>query len=78
MSLRDAEDEEIWAAAKRGAYIVVTKDEDFAQMAARLGPPPQVLWLRLGNSTNQRFFHGWSLSCRKRSPRSLKATRSSR
>ena len=51
--LRDAEDDEIWKEAKRSGYIVVTKDEDFAQMAMRLGPPPQVLWLRLGNTTNR-------------------------
>ena len=53
LSLRDAEDEAIREEAKRGGYIVVTKDEDFARMAWRLGPPPQVLWLRLGNATNK-------------------------
>jgi predicted nuclease of predicted toxin-antitoxin system len=53
LSLRDGEDDAIWEVAKRGSYIVVTKDEDFARMALRLGPPPQVLWLRLGNATNK-------------------------
>ena len=53
LSLREAEDETIWEAAKREDYIVITKDEDFAQMAWRFGPPPQVLWLRLGNATNK-------------------------
>lgn len=43
LSLREAEDETIWEAAKRDGYIVITKDEDFAQMAWQLGPPPQVL-----------------------------------
>ena len=53
LSLRDAEDDAIWEEAKRHRYILVTKDEDFARMVLRLGPPPQVLWLRLGNATNK-------------------------
>jgi predicted nuclease of predicted toxin-antitoxin system len=52
-SLREADDDDIWEYAAREGFIVVTKDEDFAQMVWRLGPPPQVLWLRLGNATNR-------------------------
>jgi len=32
--------------------VVMTKDADFAEMVERLGPPPQVLWLRCGNTSN--------------------------
>jgi predicted nuclease of predicted toxin-antitoxin system len=31
---------------------VLTKDEDFAEMVLRLGPPPQVIWLTSGNTSN--------------------------
>jgi predicted nuclease of predicted toxin-antitoxin system len=33
--------------------VILTKDEDFADLVARLSPPPQVLWLRIGNLTNR-------------------------
>ena len=30
----------------------MTKDDDFAKMVERLGPPPRVIWLRCGNTSN--------------------------
>jgi predicted nuclease of predicted toxin-antitoxin system len=35
--------------------VVVTKDDDFAKLLGQHGPPPQVVWLRSGNVTNQNF-----------------------
>jgi predicted nuclease of predicted toxin-antitoxin system len=29
----------------------VSQDADFAEMAALLGPPPKVIWLRAGNQS---------------------------
>jgi predicted nuclease of predicted toxin-antitoxin system len=52
LGLREAQDPPIFAAAKTAGVVVMTKDADFAEMVERLGPPPQVLWLRCGNSTN--------------------------
>jgi predicted nuclease of predicted toxin-antitoxin system len=52
LHLRDASDEEIFAAAKAAGVVVVTKDEDFPVMLRREGPPPQVVWLRCGNTSN--------------------------
>ncbi len=52
LGLRDALDPPIFAAAKAAGVAVMTKDADFAEMAERLGPPPQVLWLRCGNTSN--------------------------
>ncbi len=43
----------VWTFAQTGAWIVVTKDEDFAERALRSQTGPQVLWLRIGNSTNR-------------------------
>jgi predicted nuclease of predicted toxin-antitoxin system len=31
--------------------VLVTKDSDFADLAALLGAPPKVIWLRCGNQT---------------------------
>jgi predicted nuclease of predicted toxin-antitoxin system len=53
VGLRSAEDPAIWAFADAGAWIVVTKDEDFAERVLRSKTGPQVLWLRIGNSTNR-------------------------
>ncbi len=52
LGLRDALDTPIFAAARAASAVVMTKDSDFADMVTRLGPPPQVLWLRCGNTSN--------------------------
>ena len=52
LGLRDALDPNIFAAARAAGADVLTKDADFAEMAGRLGPPPRVLWLRCGNTSN--------------------------
>jgi predicted nuclease of predicted toxin-antitoxin system len=44
------EDIEIWDYSKARDLVVVTKDSDFYRMSVTWGPPPKVVWLRLGNS----------------------------
>jgi predicted nuclease of predicted toxin-antitoxin system len=56
VGLREAEDATIWSFALAGKWIVVTKDEDFAERTIRVPSGPQVLWLRIGNSTNRVLF----------------------
>ncbi len=55
LGLRDAEDEQIFQAAKAAGAAVLTKDADFLQLLGRFGPPPQVLWLTCGNTSNERL-----------------------
>jgi predicted nuclease of predicted toxin-antitoxin system len=55
LGLRDAVEEEIFAAAKRENAVVMTKDRDFVELLRRLGPPPQVIWVRCGNTSNVRL-----------------------
>jgi predicted nuclease of predicted toxin-antitoxin system len=52
IGLRDSPDTAIWTYAQCTDAVIVTKDEDFAQLAAIRRPPPRVLWIRLGNTTN--------------------------
>ncbi len=52
IGLRDALDPPIFAAARAAHATVVTKDADFAKMVERFGPPPRVIWLRRGNTSN--------------------------
>ncbi len=52
LGLRNAKDKDIFVAARRANAIVMTKDSDFAEMVERLGPPPSVIWLTCGNTSN--------------------------
>lgn len=51
LGLRDAEDTDIFGAARRARAIVLTKDRDFVHLVDRLGTPPQVLWVTVGNTS---------------------------
>lgn len=55
IGLRDAEDSEIFEAAKAQGVIFITKDSDFADLVDRLGSPPQIIWLTCGNTSNARL-----------------------
>jgi predicted nuclease of predicted toxin-antitoxin system len=55
LGLRHAEDEEIWGAAREARIVFVTKDADFEERVQRLGPPPQILWLTCGNTSEARL-----------------------
>jgi predicted nuclease of predicted toxin-antitoxin system len=37
--------------AKANGFTIVSQDADFAEMAALLGSPPKVIWLRAGNQS---------------------------
>lgn len=55
LGLRDAEDPEIFEAAKDQKAVVMTKDSDFVDLVERLGSPPQIIWLTCGNTSNARL-----------------------
>lgn len=48
-----ASDERVWELAREHGCILVTKDEDFHRLSVLRGPPPKVIWVRLGNSTSE-------------------------
>ena len=52
LGLRDATDAEIFDAARDANAVVLTKDADFARLLAQRGPPPHVIWLTFGNTSN--------------------------
>jgi len=52
LGLRDAEDIDIFEAARQANAVVMSKDSDFVDLVNRFGPPPQVLWIRCGNTSN--------------------------
>jgi predicted nuclease of predicted toxin-antitoxin system len=52
LGLRNATDAEIFNAARKANAIMLTKDADFVELLERLGPPPQVIWITSGNTSN--------------------------
>ena len=57
LGLTRSKDPEILQAARDAKAVLMTKDADFADLVERLGPPPQVLWVTCGNTTNARLKH---------------------
>lgn len=51
LDLDTATDRGIWDYAGEHGYVIVSKDSDFRQLAFLHGPPPKVVWLRVGNAS---------------------------
>jgi predicted nuclease of predicted toxin-antitoxin system len=62
IGLREADDRSIWSWAQSENAIIVTKDEDFALLAAT-APVVRLIWVRTGNVVNRvllaRFEQAW-------------------
>jgi predicted nuclease of predicted toxin-antitoxin system len=39
-------------AARAEQAVVMSKDVDFVELLVRIGPPPQIIWLTCGNTSN--------------------------
>ena len=55
LGFAQSEDLKIFHAARAAGAVVMTKDSDFADLVYRLGPPPQILLIAVGNSRNARL-----------------------
>ena len=55
LNLQRASDPEIFAAARAANVAVMTKDGDFAELLEQHGPPPQVVLVTCGNTSNARL-----------------------
>src|SRR5206468_5304178 len=55
LGLRDAKDPPIFQAARAAEAVVMTKDRDFVAMLERFAPPPKLLWVTCGNTSNARL-----------------------
>lgn len=55
LQLRDARDKEIFQSARLENAVLMTKDSDFVLLLERMGPPPQVIWVTCGNTSNERL-----------------------
>ncbi|PQJ10902.1 hypothetical protein CJD36_013100 [Flavipsychrobacter stenotrophus] len=55
LGLRDAVDFEIFKQAKIQKATIMTKDVDFLQLLEHHGPPPQIIWVTVGNTSNAKM-----------------------
>ena len=55
LNLQRASDAEIVAAARDAIAVVMTKDADFVDLLEEHGPPPQVVLVTYGNTSNARL-----------------------
>jgi predicted nuclease of predicted toxin-antitoxin system len=53
LNLLGATDPAIFDLARSAEAIVFTKDRDFVDLVHRLGPPPQIIWITCGNTSNR-------------------------
>jgi predicted nuclease of predicted toxin-antitoxin system len=55
LGLREATDVDIHLAARKARAVVVTKDSDFLALLEQFGSPPQVVWITIGNCSNEQL-----------------------
>ncbi len=55
--LERSNDFDIWQFARSGGYTILSKDNDFNQLAFLHGSPPKVIWLRVGNCSTAVIEH---------------------
>ena len=55
VGLRDADDQEIYQAAREADVVMMSKDSDFLSLLDRHGPPPRMIWVTCGNTSNRRM-----------------------
>jgi predicted nuclease of predicted toxin-antitoxin system len=48
-----APDDVVWRLAMEHDCVLVTRDEDFLRLSIVRGAPPKVVWLSVGNCSNQ-------------------------
>lgn len=48
-------DEEVWVYARTNGFAIISKDSDFQQRSLLYGPPPKIVWLRIGNCTREQL-----------------------
>jgi predicted nuclease of predicted toxin-antitoxin system len=55
LHLRNATDLQIFMSAREAGAVLVSKDADFLGLLEQHGPPPQVIWVTCGNTSNARL-----------------------
>jgi predicted nuclease of predicted toxin-antitoxin system len=56
VGLRESDDGSIRNFAVSGGWVLITKDEELVGRSLNTGKGPPIVWLRIGNCTNQVLF----------------------
>jgi predicted nuclease of predicted toxin-antitoxin system len=59
LGLESADDSRLWDHARSHEFMIGTKDSDFNNRAFLFGPPPKVVWIRLGNCSTREIEDLW-------------------
>ena len=52
LGLRDAVDKVIFEKARKANVIEMSKDDDLIRLLEKYGPPPKLIWITCGNTSN--------------------------
>lgn len=55
LGLRDALDHQIFHQARQREVVIMSKDRDFLKLIEQHGPPPQIIWITCGNTSNTKM-----------------------
>jgi predicted nuclease of predicted toxin-antitoxin system len=55
VDLLKAADDVVWNYARENNFSIMSKDRDFADRSDVFGPPPKVVWIRIGNCSVQQL-----------------------
>lgn len=55
LQVRDATDHQIFMAVPPARAVLLSKDADFLRLLEQHGPPPQIIWVTCGNTSNRRL-----------------------
>lgn len=55
LGLQDAIDQVIFDQAKQADVVVMSKDDDFIHLLEKNGPPPKLIWITCGNTSNTKM-----------------------
>jgi uncharacterized protein DUF5615 len=53
LGFSSADDKDIWSHAKSNDFIIISKDEDFADLCVLDSEPASVIWLRIRNCSKR-------------------------
>lgn len=59
LDLKSEDDSVIWKHAVAHDLVLVSKDQDFFELASRPGESGRLIWVRLGNCRNQPLLHAF-------------------
>lgn len=58
----NSSDGEIWQLAISHPYVLITKDEDFAQRKILAHSSPSIIWIRIGNTRKQALLDRFAIA----------------